>query len=101
DLAKAFTTPRPGPHRGDDSLGRRHADVGGDQDLFERFDGVDIDRSSRLGSRSGIGPLYWFLEPAADLLSGSTEAVAKSIEQSHDSPLIPLRVDTFARPRQT
>ena len=64
--------------RVDDAFGRGHADVGRDQQLFERLDRVDVDRPAAL--LLGVGLLDDLLEAADDLLLRPRQAVAKLVK---------------------
>ena len=67
-------------HGGDDPLGGGDADVGGDQQLFERLDRVDVDRAAALLRRVGL--LDDLLEAADDLLLRAGQALAKPVKKS-------------------
>ena len=80
EVAKAFAMARARADRVDDALGGGEADVSRNQQLFERLDGVDINRPATL--LLAVGLLDDLLEAADDLLLGAREAVAKLVEKS-------------------
>ena len=64
--------------RGDDPIGRRDADVGGDQQLFERLERLDVDRT-RAPLRL-VGLADDLVEAVDDLLLGAGETLADAAE---------------------
>src|SRR4029077_13640629 len=80
EIPEAFAVTRARADGVDDPLGRRKPDVGGDQQLFERLDRVDVDRASAL--LLGVGLLDDLFEAADDLLLGPREAVTKFVKKS-------------------
>ena len=71
---------------GDDPLGRGDADVGRDQQLFERLDGLDVDRPRAPLRR--VGAADDLVEALDDLLLGAGEALANAAEEAHHDDLI-------------
>ena len=65
----------------DNAIGRRDADVGHDEQLFERLDGIDVDRTpfalGRLRLRDQL------IEPLDDLLCGFGETFPDPIKEPH------------------
>ena len=80
-VAQALAMPRARAHRGDDAPGGGKTYVRRHEQLFERFDGVDVDRPRALFR--GVGLLDDFLEAGDDLLFGTRQAVAQLVEKSH------------------
>ena len=74
EVSQALAAPRATAHRFDNALGGRDADVGREQQLLERLDGVDVDRTRSLLRL--VGALDDLLEPIDDLLFGAAEPVA-------------------------
>src|SRR5688500_16150989 len=77
EVAQTFAATGAGPDRGDDSLRGSDADVGGDEQLLQRFDGIDIDRTGTL--LAGVGPLDDLVEPADNLLLRAAQTFTKPI----------------------
>jgi hypothetical protein len=61
----------------DDALGGGDADIGRDQQLFERFDRIDVDRTGTLFRRVGL--LDDLFKAADDLLLRASQTLAKAI----------------------
>ena len=80
-IAQAGAVARPRLDRGDDAIGRRDADVGRDQQLFERVDGFDVDRPRALLGR--IRAADDLVEALDDLLRGAGEALTDAREEAH------------------
>ena len=76
-IAQALAVARSRSHGGDDPLGRGQADIGRDQQLFERFDRVDVDRPRALLARVGL--LDDLFEAADDLLLRPRQAFTKAV----------------------
>ena len=68
EIAQALATPLPLAHGRDDSLGGRDADVGHQQDFFERLRGVDVDVARARLRR--VGALDDVVELVDELLRG-------------------------------
>ena len=73
-------SPRPLANGGDDLFGRGDADVGGDEQLLERFHGVDVD--GRGAARVRVGTLNDLVESVDDLLLGAGKALDEAIEEA-------------------
>ncbi len=74
EIAQALPVAGARRHRRDDAGGRRHADVSRDQQLFERLDGVDVDRTRP--PLALVRRANELVEPRGDLLCGAGEAFA-------------------------
>ncbi len=69
------------PDGGHDALGRRDADVGGDQRLLERVDGLDVDRTAALlGRIRAPDDVFEFLD---ELLLRPRQGLLDAIEKPH------------------
>ncbi len=68
--------------RGDDLVGRRDADVRGDQRFLERVDRLDVDRPAPL--RGLVGAPDDLVEAFDELLLGARERLFDAIEETHD-----------------
>src|SRR5437867_2163865 len=75
----------------DDAGCRRDANVGGDEHLFERLDGIDVDRPRTAFRR--VGKSDQLVEAVGDLLLGARKAVAKATKDRHWAT--PLRLPPF------
>jgi hypothetical protein len=80
-IAEALAAARACFHGADDPIRRRDTNVRGDQQLLERIDRIDIDRS---GSALGlIRATDDFVKPLDDLLLGAGETLADAAEDVH------------------
>ena len=80
-IAEALAAARACFHGADDPIRRRDTNVRRDQQLLERIDRIDIDRS-----RSALGLIRAtddFVKPVDDLLFGTGETLADSAEDAH------------------
>ena len=85
EIAQALAAARRLLHRRDDPIGRRHADVGRDQQLFERVERLDVDRP-RSALRL-VGAADDLVEALDDLLFGAGQALADAAEDPHPGDL--------------
>ncbi len=99
EIAQAFAAVRARADGGDNLFGGGDADVGGNQQLLERFDRIDVDFP---GARLlGVGTLNDFVEPADNLLFGTAQALAQPIKKPHCLIIPPLRAAAAASSRTT
>src|SRR6185369_936296 len=80
EIAKAFRPAGAIANGAHDLLRSGDADIGGNQELFERLNRVDVDRAHALFL--GIGALHNLIEPVDDLLFCSGQPLAKAIKKS-------------------
>ena len=80
-IAQALAAPRAAAHRLDDLVGGGDADVGHDQELFERLERVDVNRARSLLRR--VGALDQRLEAFGELLRGARESRLQLVEETH------------------
>ena len=66
----------PRAHGGEDPLGGRHAEVRGDQKLFEGVERVGAERM--ITSFGGVGPAGDLVEPPDEVLCGPREPLAQA-----------------------
>ncbi len=93
-IAKAFACLRSLLHGRDDAVGGGNADIGRDQQFFERVDRVDINRTaSPLGL---VRPADDVVEAVDDLLLGPGEAFANAAEETHPVDLMRFRAPSAA-----
>ena len=86
EIAEAGAVARLDLNRGDDPVGGRDAEVGRDEQLFERVDGLDVHGTGTLLGRVG-GPDD-LVEAINDLFGGAREPLADAAEESHPRDLI-------------
>src|SRR5437667_209253 len=81
EIAETLPVPAARLDGGDDTAGGGNADIGGDQQLFERVDRVDVDRPRPpLGL---VGEAHELLEAVGDLLLGARETFADASKNAH------------------
>ena len=71
----------PAAHARQDVVGRRDADVGGDQDLLEALERVVVDWL--VEALRAIGPANDVVETVDELLFGPREAVSEAADEAH------------------
>jgi hypothetical protein len=76
-ITQALAVARPRPDGGDDGFGRGESDVGRDQQLLERLDGLDVDGPRAM--LAGVGLLDDRLEAADDLLLRPRQPFTKPV----------------------
>ena len=84
EIAEAFAAARAGTDGRDDPSGGRHADVGRNQQLLERFNRLDIDLPC--ATRPGVSTLHDLVETTNDLLLGATQTLAQAVKKCHIPP---------------
>ena len=80
-IAQTRAVARFGLDSSDDPIGGGDADVGRDQQLFERLNGLDIDRT-RSAFRL-VGALRDLVEPIDDLLRRTREPLTDTFKKTH------------------
>ena len=80
-IAEAFAAARTGKDGRDDPACRCHTDIGGNQQLLERLDGIDVDlRNTR---SPGVCALHDLVETTENLLLGATQTLAQAVYEGH------------------
>ena len=95
EIAQALAPPRARADRLDDLVGGGDADVGHDQQLFERLERLDVNRARPLLRR--VGALDQRLESFGELLRGARQALLQLVEKTHYCRLYRARARTSAR----
>jgi len=81
EIAQARAVARLQLDRGDDAVGGGHADVGRDQELLERIDGLDVDGARPLRRR--VGAPDDLVEAPDDLLGRAREPLTEASKDAH------------------
>ena len=81
ELPEAFTATRAGEDGRDNPPGGGHANVGGNQQLLERLDRIDVDLAG--ARRPSVGTLHDLVETTDELLFGATQALAQPVKKRH------------------